>query len=330
MTEEQYKDRLDAITATMSLYVLRRGALFRKKALTTDEWIQFLGSLWPEVVKARTEAAKVARAFYDSESKRVLDLPSYPADLKSSEFKRFVKAMEPARQNFQKDNATQSSSFNVAGLAVRDVQNAARGQMVQQLKNDEPLDNVVSLQDRNDPDKFSVDMAKFLEKAGRGETKPTEITSIDPADRIVRGWARVATGRETCEWCLMLVSRGPVYLTAKSAGSKLTDDTALRMDAAGEDTSEQINKWHPNCDCVIVPVFKISEWKDRDAWKNAEDAWISANKEAARLQDVDPVIHKTGKNKGTPFTLQQRTLQVLRNRLRRGEVSMKDIVGNTG
>ncbi|WP_443678308.1 VG15 protein, partial [Mycolicibacterium gadium] len=51
----------------------------------------------------------------------------------------------------------------------------------------------------------------------------------DPAPQIVQGWARVATGRETCAWCLMLISRGPEYTQASTAGIALDDETVLDL-----------------------------------------------------------------------------------------------------
>lgn len=56
--------------------------------------------------------------------------------------------------------------------------------------------------------------------------------SLDP---IKPKYARVPTGPETCEWCIMLASRGYVYVSAQSAGA--------------------LTHWHENCDCVIVPQF---------------------------------------------------------------------------
>lgn len=49
-------------------------------------------------------------------------------------------------------------------------------------------------------------------------------------------FARVPTGAETCQFCIMLASRGFVYHTKKSAGA--------------------LDHWHPNCDCRIVPGFQ--------------------------------------------------------------------------
>lgn len=48
-------------------------------------------------------------------------------------------------------------------------------------------------------------------------------------------YARVPQGRETCEWCLMLASRGPVYYSEESAGA--------------------FDHYHAHCDCAVVPFF---------------------------------------------------------------------------
>ncbi len=330
MDDEEYNNSVDAISAGVLLYVLRRASLFRSKRLTPDEWLQFLGSVWPAVHAAREKASGVARDFYDSERLRVLGLEEFPLDLQPSSFERFVENMEPARVEFSKARASHGASMTVGSLISREIQNAARVQIITSVKKDRPLDNIVSLQEQDHPEKHSVDMAKFLEEAGRPEFKPSDVSTIDPADRMVRGWARVATGAETCAWCLMLVSRGPVYLTAGSAGSRFTDDTALRMSAAGVDDAP-IKQWHPNCDCKVVPVFKISEWDGRHAWKHAEEAWIAATEEAIELGNREPDRrHKRGKNKGKPFTLGEDTLNILRQRLLRGDVPMRKISGVAG
>lgn len=50
-------------------------------------------------------------------------------------------------------------------------------------------------------------------------------------------WARVPSGAETCAFCLMLASRGFVYESESSAGSR--------------------SKYHGDCDCTVVP-----DWSD--------------------------------------------------------------------
>ena len=52
-------------------------------------------------------------------------------------------------------------------------------------------------------------------------------------------YARMVMGATTCDFCLMLASRGPVYGSAETAG--------------GEG-----NKYHDHCDCIPVPV--VGHW----------------------------------------------------------------------
>ena len=68
-------------------------------------------------------------------------------------------------------------------------------------------------------------------------------------------FARVPQGGETCRFCIMLASRGAVYLTEHKAGA--------------------VNHYHANCDCKVVPDFgdgiegyDPDEWHDK--WKHPE------------------------------------------------------------
>lgn len=99
-------------------------------------------------------------------------------------------------------------------------------------------------------------------------------------DGFALGWARVATGRETCGFCLMLVSRGPVYQSAESAGLNTDDTTAL--DILDENDTEAFNelmtRFHPNCDCKVVPVFDRNDWQGRDDYLEAQETWKRVTK----------------------------------------------------
>lgn len=70
-------------------------------------------------------------------------------------------------------------------------------------------------------------------------------------------FARVPTGSETCEFCIMLASRGFVYHTGESAGKD--------------------GHYHANCGCRIVPGWKGTEVAGYDPdtyydmWKHPED-----------------------------------------------------------
>lgn len=70
-------------------------------------------------------------------------------------------------------------------------------------------------------------------KRSSGRSIRANVAADDYEDGV--RYARVPTGLETCEWCLMLASRGPVYLTEESAGA--------------------FDHWHPHCDCRVVPFW---------------------------------------------------------------------------
>lgn len=68
-------------------------------------------------------------------------------------------------------------------------------------------------------------------------------------------FARVPTGSETCDFCIMLASRGFDYLSANNAGAD--------------------GHYHANCDCRIVPYFEGVNYqgydpsKLREQWKKS-------------------------------------------------------------
>jgi len=69
-------------------------------------------------------------------------------------------------------------------------------------------------------------------------------------------FARVPTGPTTCAFCIMLASRGFVYASRETAG--------------------QFEKYHDNCDCIVIPEFDnegiegydpdvyLKQWYDAD------------------------------------------------------------------
>lgn len=116
---------------------------------------------------------------------------------------------------------------------------------------------------------------KEVENGGR-----RTIRNAVERDGTALGWARVATGRETCAFCLMLVSRGPVYQDAESAGLNADDTTALEILDEGDTQAfnELMTRFHPNCDCKVVPVFDRNDWQGRDDYLEAQKIWNDVTK----------------------------------------------------
>lgn len=74
------------------------------------------------------------------------------------------------------------------------------------------------------------------------ETKKSAAECIDynaRRDPNKPRYARVPSGFETCDFCIMLASRGPVYHTERSAGA--------------------FDHWHANCRCRVVPMWDSVE-----------------------------------------------------------------------
>jgi hypothetical protein len=77
----------------------------------------------------------------------------------------------------------------------------------------------------------------LLQAAGAYALQSGRSTIVRSAsrDRSNPRWARVPSGATTCAFCLVMASRGAVYLTEKTAG--------------------RMNKFHGRCDCVPTPMW---------------------------------------------------------------------------
>nr|DAJ99627.1 MAG TPA: minor capsid protein [Caudoviricetes sp.] len=98
---------------------------------------------------------------------------------------------------------------------------------------------------------------KRLTAAAVRHTRQHARNTIDGSVRRSGGkvrYARRVTGATTCDFCLMLASRGPVYGTVEDAGGAS-------------------NRYHDNCDCVPVPV--VGRWVVDDSIRGAH--WEGQN-----------------------------------------------------
>ncbi|QBI97758.1 capsid maturation protease and minor capsid protein fusion [Mycobacterium phage Zeuska] len=284
MNPEEYAAAQLLISAAVVRHVRNVAGFFAQPALTMFDWLRLLDLLFPEIQRRRTEASVLARRFYDSQrAQHHPDLPRNDRPLEGTTFEKFVENMDPARERMQQAETRGDALTHLTLRAVREVENAGRQQIIHAVEN-------------------------------------------DPEPRVLRGWARVATGRETCAWCLMLISRGPTYVRAETAGLDLDTEHALELFENNDqetyfaDISGEIKQWHPGCDCKVIPVFRNEDWFGKEAADRALDLWGEATKEAIALED-EGLVHKSGKNKGQPFTRNELAINVLRRRLERGEIS---------
>lgn len=246
MEYEEASEQQQGIVAALVAYILRFFATFQAAEIPQETWIDLLGFVYPQVERARRESAVLGRAFYDSQrelhigTRRDIWLASYS-------FEEFVNRMEPARAQYSEPFASEQSLAQVAMRAAKEVEDGWRRTMIRAVQEDEAI----------------AELAADLDDA-----------------RYRVGWARVATGRETCGFCMMLVSRGPVYLSAQSAGLNASDTKAdqllERSDTASLDAL--MTRWHPGCDCRVVPVYDAEDWVGRAAYQRAEALWRKVTK----------------------------------------------------
>ncbi|AXC33571.1 capsid maturation protease [Mycobacterium phage Michley] len=284
MNPEEYAAAQLLISAAVARHVRNVAGFFAQPALTMFDWLRLLDLLFPEIQRRRTEASVLARRFYDSQrAQHHPDLPRNDRPLEGTTFEKFVENMDPARERMQQADTRGDALTHLTLRAVREVENAGRQQIIHAVEN-------------------------------------------DPEPRVLRGWARVATGRETCAWCLMLISRGPTYVRAETAGLDLDTEHALELfenkdqETYFADIGGEIKQWHTGCDCKVIPVFRNEDWFGKEAADRALDLWGDATKEAIALEDKG-LVHKSGKNKGQPFTRNELAINALRRRLERGEIS---------
>jgi len=95
----------------------------------------------------------------------------------------------------------------------------------------------------------------------RHAEQPARDLVADVAELEPNGaWARVLTGPNSCSFCAMLASRGPVYESRETA---LID--RVRLDT-----------YHNGCDCIAVFVpggLRNTTWEGREQWGRLIRAW---------------------------------------------------------
>jgi hypothetical protein len=119
-----------------------------------------------------------------------------------------------------------------------------------------------------------TDLSARVTKVVEDGARRTLIEAVEEdVDQPIRGWARYDPQPPTCAFCTMMISRGPVYQNAGTAGLRLDEDEAERLanaisrnqgeeaQVAEEEMRQMMTRWHPGCTCLVVPVYKLSGYQ---------------------------------------------------------------------
>jgi hypothetical protein len=155
-----------------------------------------------------------------------------------------------------------------------------------------PLEDLVSRDGVTD--EVLTDAAHRVSKEAVAGSRRTILRAVE-SDPKVLGWARVATGRETCAFCLMMISRGVVrshrYTSNRAAGLLTDKATAVELwrqiEHADTDSEREraeaamialMHRWHTGCDCLVVPIFDLQNWPGKAQAQDALRLWKSLTK----------------------------------------------------
>lgn len=237
MDYEEYYQRQKEITLSLTRILFLLLKPFQYVLLTQRMWVRLMAEMYPYVDQARRESAALAREFYDSERRKHVGNDDFDIDLAPYEPAWFEEALQPVKQSFMKRDTSDDDFANVLQFVVKQVENAGRR---------------------------------------------TQLWAVED-DPMVKGWARVQGGEDSCAFCAMLISRGPVYDrdNPRSAGLKLSKSSAVELwrqiDAGNQEAENaydaMMTRWHPNCDCKVVPVFDKQDWPGRDSFLEAQEIW---------------------------------------------------------
>ena len=152
----------------------------------------------------------------------------------------------------------------------------------------------VTVEDNTESDgqpKVIVEYASDDREAGddnresRKKVSKTEPASTKPGGKVL-GWARVLTGAESCAFCAMLASRGPVYsedtvVTTGKPREVRPRQVHYRNGATGGHTyvsgsRREGEKYHDHCDCIAVLVVKGVPWNGEQQYHALKDLWDDA------------------------------------------------------
>lgn len=267
MTYEEYLAAVTAIAAALAATVTAISLPFQAIALTRSDWLSFLAATYPYVEQARWEIAGLSRRYYDSE--RATHVPPVRLPIFGTE-----EIIGPDGRPIRFEGDLEQFGLFYPRLNINlapyepdwyeEAMEAVVDELIKAGTTDNGLARVVS------------QTVKEAENGGRR----TAMWAVDD-DPDVFGWARVEGNENigSCAFCAMLISRGPVYKRARQSGFNVNSEAvavekARQAEASGDGIPlDLMTKWHPNCDCKVVPVFDPLNWQGRDMYLYYEKLW---------------------------------------------------------
>lgn len=265
---------------------LRVQTLFARQGVpvTDEQREQFAQTLVHPVRRARDESAQLAAHFYNGEAVKHgaarVGKPTpefYPREAIESVLERAQESRVTIEGLDKLGAETARPTVRIEGLDDVGVELEQARVLVDESNRRDPA-VVAQVADR-----VERAMLRHVEQAGRDtilEAIAAEESRIGRETPV--GWARMLTGAESCGFCAMLASRGPVYTSRESALQVVGQRRSARQifnqrPARTRGTRSLGEKFHDGCDCLIVPVFDEGDWIGIDQFDALEDLWINSD-----------------------------------------------------
>lgn len=242
--QELEQQTADAVAPVVKQTMILLSA-YEAQEVSPRLWESLMVLLYEVVEKASIAVAELARRFYDEERERAFPgIPRNDVFRAELSFEQFSDDMSEVYKLFRKKESTPENVHRAALRVARSIENTARWTMIKAIESPDPY---------LDDDDLFVESEEGL--IVESLTKEESLALKNKMYKAYGGrrWARVATGAETCGWCLMLCSRGPVYASEARGGG--------------------LNAWHDGCDCKVVPVFDLEDWEGRERYLASLEMW---------------------------------------------------------
>lgn len=248
MDPREFRVRQDSLSASLARY-LRRVLLGQAfTTMTPERHVEIARTVTPRVVEVRRQSFALGSVYLRDMTTAARHTPPPLAPQRPYEASHVVTVLERTATTEQMDPKPRVT-------VTVDGEPASSRVTVADAKADQRAQVQVAV------DNTTAALVRHAEMPGREAVTD----SIDRAGEEI-GWARVLTGRESCGFCAMLASRGPVFTSKGTAGA----DASNRFVGGG------VYKYHDHCDCLVVPVYDGEPWPGQDEYERLEDLWTSS------------------------------------------------------
>ena len=256
---------MDALLRTMRRQV-RNAVVQQGVPVTLEQREQLASAMLPPIRRARAQAHTLGGQMLETQA-QALEIPTPPVQpVRRYERQAVVTMLENVTLvSDRSSNAT--VTVDDPGEVAERRPRVSVTVVDPESRRSSRVSVEVTEENRRDPEVVKVIADKVQAVAERHARMPSReaftdaVESGDDDDGPEIGWARVLTGAESCGFCAMLASRGPVYKSKKSAS-----------DAGGVDGKA----YHDNCDCEVVLVREDQDWVGREEYEALEQLWASS------------------------------------------------------